>query len=244
MGVHRVWLESSRPLVGDVLRLTGDEARHAVRVKRIGVGDGVELLDGTGFVATGEVAATSTPGGGGGGGGVWLDVRIARVGVVERVSPWVEVCSATPKGARASELVEQLSQVGAAAWRPLITERGVVDPGEVKVERLRRVALESAKQCGRAWVMEIGEPIALAQALGGNGPAVVVADAEGGRYAKAGGDGTGVRLLIGPEGGWSDAERGLIGAAAGVTLARFGPHVMRIETAAVAAAAIVLDAAR
>ncbi len=71
---------------------------------------------------------------------------------------------------------------------------------------------------------------------------VVVADAEGTRYRPGSGGRAGVRLLIGPEGGWSDAERAAIGSAPGVLLARFGPHVMRIETAAVAAAAIVLDA--
>jgi 16S rRNA (uracil1498-N3)-methyltransferase len=152
------------------------------------------------------------------------------------------VWSATPKGPRAAELIEQLSQVGAAAWRPLMTERGVVDPGDVKVERLRRVALESAKQCGRAWVMEIGDPSPLDAALGAGDEPVVVADAAGGRYRPAAGAAS-VRVLIGPEGGWSDAERVAICAAPGITFASFGPHVMRIETAAVAAAAIILDAA-
>lgn len=243
MGIHRVWLEGSRPQVGDMVRLTGDEAKHALRVKRVGVGDAVELLDGAGYVAAGVVDGVSSPGGG----GIWMDVRVGRAGLAPQVAPRVEVCSPTPKGPRSAELVEQLSQVGAAAWRPLITDRGVVDPGEMKVERLRRVAHESAKQCGRAWVMEIGEPIALGAALVADGVQVVVADATGARYRSGPGVGA-VRVLIGPEGGWSDGEREVIAGTppgtSGVVLASFGPHVMRIETAAVAGAAVVLDAAR
>ncbi len=239
MGVHRVWIEGSRPLQGEVVRLSGDEAKHALRVKRVGVGDPVELLDGAGFVGSGAVERASVPGGG----GAWLDVRVASARTASPVLPRVEVCSATPKGPRAGELIEQLSQVGAACWRPLDTERGVVDPGDLKLDRLRRVALESAKQCGRAWVMEIGEPIALEAALAAGGAAVVIADGAGGAYRGGSGAAT-IRLLIGPEGGWSDAERGRIAAAPAAVLAGFGPHVMRIETAAVAAAAIVLHAAR
>jgi 16S rRNA (uracil1498-N3)-methyltransferase len=237
MSVHRLWIEGSRPNPGDVVRMTGDEARHALKVKRLAERERVELLDGAGFVATGEVSGASTPGGG----GVWLEVRVGETGIRPRVSPRVEVCSATPKGPRAGELVEQLSQVGAAAWRPLVTERGVVDPADAKLDRLRRVALESAKQCGRAWVMEIGEAIGLEAALAGGGT-VVVADAGGGAYRAPGGAG-GIRLIIGPEGGWSGGERDTIARAQGVRLACFGPHVMRIETAAVAGAAIALSSA-
>jgi 16S rRNA (uracil1498-N3)-methyltransferase len=240
MSLHRVWLDGPPPTPGDLLRLTGDEARHAVRVKRLAPGDHLELLDGAGLRAHAVVERTSTPGSGAT--GVWLDIRIASTGVADPVSPCLEVCSAVPKGPRAAELVEQLSQVGAASWRPLVAERSVVDPGDAKLDRLRRVALESAKQCGRPWVMAIDDEITLTAALDGPGP-VIVADASGGPLRAATAPAP-LRLLIGPEGGWTPRELDAIAAAPTATLARFGPHVMRIETAAVAAAAVIINAAR
>jgi 16S rRNA (uracil1498-N3)-methyltransferase len=137
-------------------------------------------------------------------------------------------------------MIDGLSEAGAAQWRALETERGVAEAGAHKLERVERHALEASKQCGRAWVMETGPGATLAEALrGGAGVRGVVADASGGAYA-ARGAGT-VRVLIGPEGGWTERE---LAAArdAGAEVARFGPHTMRIETAAVVAAAVVIAA--
>jgi 16S rRNA (uracil1498-N3)-methyltransferase len=148
----------------------------------------------------------------------------------------VEVVSAAPKGPRLGDMIDGLSQVGAASWSPLDSARGVVEPGAAKLGRLERIAAEAAKQCGRAWRLEIGAGLRFEDSLGGGN--VVLADALGAPY-KASGQGT-VRVLVGPEGGWDPRE---LDAArrAGVRIARFGPHAMRIETATVAAAAVILD---
>jgi 16S rRNA (uracil1498-N3)-methyltransferase len=167
-----------------------------------------------------------------------LDVRITLVRRVEPVVPRLEVWSATPKGSRVDELVDGLCQVGVAGWFALETARGVVDPRGTKLERLRKIAAEAGKQCGRAWRMEVEGPLGLGRALApAAGAAIVVADAAGEPFVATGA--RLVRLLIGPEGGWSPGEleraRG-----AGARINRFGPHTMRIETAAVAAAAVVM----
>lgn len=138
-------------------------------------------------------------------------------------------------------MIDGLSQVGAAAWRPLITERTVVEPRAGKLERLQRIAEESLKQCGRAWLLEIGSPIGFAAALRGaheRGDALVVADAAGGAPPPLAA-GAPVTLVVGPEGGLTDRESTLArehGAAA----IRLGPHILRIETAAVVGAAALL----
>lgn len=235
--MHRIYVqEASIPGPGGRLEITGDEAEHAARVKRLGAGDAVALLDGHGGVASGRVESAGREGRRG-----WcLIVTVDSARVADPVRPRVEVWSATPKGGRVDELVDGLSQVGAAAWSPLRAERSVVSPRETKLERLERVAWEAAKQCGRAWVLTIGRERAWDEALApAPGVRIVMADASGGVYEAT--RAQDVRLLVGPEGGWTEAEIAAA-RAAGVTVARFGPHAMRIETAAVVAAAVVLDA--
>jgi 16S rRNA (uracil1498-N3)-methyltransferase len=218
---------------GSTLTVSRDEALHAVRVKRAEVGERVRLLDGTGGVGIGEVVGVRPD----------LLVRVLERRVEPPVSPRLEVWSATPKGPRLEDMIEQLSQVGAALWRPLETELGVVEPGEGKMERCRRVARESAKQCGRAWVMEIGEAAALDDATAGG--AVLFGDAGAGgtrslREALPWQGHACVRLLIGPEGGFTPREVNRL-RETGAVGSRFGPHVMRIETAAVVGAGVILS---
>lgn len=236
--MHRVYLEGAWPGPGSVLAIGGDEARHALRTKRLRAGEHVEVFDGAGRVAlcvvesmadTGERRERE------------LVVRVSSATAVAQDQPRIEVWSATPKGARVDELVEGLSEVGAASWVPLLTARTVVEPRPAKLDRLRRLAVESAKQCGRAWILEIGRERTWSEAWApGPGVRVVLADAGGGAYQPGGAAPQVVRLLIGPEGGWTEKERQQA-QEAGAVVARFGPHAMRIETAAVAAAAIVHD---
>lgn len=225
----------SESAVGALIAPERSEGEHAVRVKRVAPGERVTLLDGAGAVGVGEVVSVR-PG---------LEVRVESVGRAEPVSPRVEVWSATPKGPRLEDMIDQLSQAGAALWRPLETDFGVVEPGSNKMDRCRRVAREAAKQCGRAWVMEIGESVGFDEALrGGEGVMVVLADALGAGWGAladhaAAPDWRTIRVLVGPEGGFSPAELGRA-SASGVRSARFGPHVLRIETAAVCAAARIV----
>lgn len=232
MAFHRIYTDF--PLAGSPRELTisGDEARHAVRVKRLEIGDPVQVLDGRGTVADCRIAAAEKRG------REWgLQLTVIGVGRVAPARPRLEVVSAAPKGTRLAELIDQLSQVGAAMWSPLESARTVVEPGAAKLERLERVAAEASKQCGRAWNLEIGPAQAFDSAIRSAG--AVLADASGAQYAPSGAEC--IRLVIGPEGGWTEAELDAARAAA-CRVARFGPHTMRIETAAVAAAAIVLDA--
>ncbi len=234
MTAHRIHVDDPVPPPQTELVIGGTEARHAIRVKRLESGDPVEILDGRGRIASGRVAGSAK-----GRNGEWeLTVAIEGVRIAEPNSPRIEVWAAPPKGSRIEEMIDGLSQAGAAAWMPLISARTVVEPRPHKLERLARVAAESSKQCGRAWLLEVGEGGDLARALA-PGAAIVLADASGDRYARCGEPV--LRVLIGPEGGWTNEEIATA-RAAGAKVARFGPHAMRIETAAVVAAAIIAQA--
>jgi 16S rRNA (uracil1498-N3)-methyltransferase len=233
MPSHRVY--SDEPLRPGTLTVAGEEAHHAVRVKRLESGDRLELLDGRGAVAQALIESIDRDRHG------WrLQLSIQTVSQTPPISPRIDVCSPAPKGQRLADLIDGLSQVGAAGWSLLDTRFSRGDPRPGQLERLERVAAEASKQCGRPWLLEIGEGLPFERAIEG-GPSIVLGDASGGPYARSGA--SDIRLLIGPEGGWSPEELDL-GRAAGIVVARFGPHTMRIETAAVAAAAIVLATER
>jgi 16S rRNA (uracil1498-N3)-methyltransferase len=211
--------------------VTGEEAKHAARVKRLEVGDRLEVLDGRGGVAEATIAGIEKVR------DEWrLRLEVSRVSRVDPVKPRVEVLSAAPKGPRLGDLIDGLSQAGAASWAPLHSEYAQAEPREAKLERLERTAAEASKQCGRAWLLEIGQGSEFAAAVR-SGP-VVFADASGGPYKPIGAPR--VILMVGPEGGWSPRELALA-REAGVAIASFGPHVMRLETAAVVATGVILD---
>ncbi|MDP1660699.1 MAG: 16S rRNA (uracil(1498)-N(3))-methyltransferase [Phycisphaerales bacterium] len=238
MSRHRLTLETTPPAAGTAFSLTGDEAWHAVAVKRVQKGDTVELLDGRGTVATATVTASDKRKR-----DALLDLRIESVRQEPPTSPRVELWSAVPKADRAAHMIDQLAQAGAALWRPLVASRSVTD-ADHKAERLQRIATEASKQCGRAWHLAIDPPVSVADAAAWSAShkppagAMLVADADGlppSALPRA----DHLVVLVGPEGGFTDAELITL-RAAGAASVRLGPHVLRTETAAVAAGVAML----
>ncbi|MBX3317823.1 MAG: 16S rRNA (uracil(1498)-N(3))-methyltransferase [Phycisphaeraceae bacterium] len=236
MAAHRIFLPFQVLEPGVTLSVSGDEAQHATRVKRLAQGDAIEVLNGAGQIASGIIERVGTRK------EHRLDLRIEGVESHPQPSPRIEVWSAAPKGTRLEEMIEGLSQTGCVLWRALICERTIVEPREGKLARLERIAVESAKQCGRAWTMRIGEPVAFGDALvAPDGERVLVADATGVHVREVPRSACrSVRLLVGPEGGLSPAEIGAA-EAAGIEVVRLGPHIMRIETAAVVGCATLVQ---
>lgn len=237
MALHRFYHPQLGPGPETIL-VEGEEARHAARVKRLRIGESVEVLSGEGRRAPATVAAIRKEGQG------WV-VELAGEAAVDDppLAPQIEVCSPAAKGDRLEQMIDQLSQVGAASWRPLITDRSGPGPREGKLERLRRVTIEAAKQCGRSRLLEIGSALRLAEALRGPG-AVWMLDAEGGPPgpapdSQANSEPYNNFILVGPEGGWTVPER-QAAQEAGAPLVQLGPLTMRIEVAAVVGAAAIM----
>jgi 16S rRNA (uracil1498-N3)-methyltransferase len=215
------------------IELPQAQVHHARDVLRMEEHTSVELFDDAGQVARGQLRFYGTQG--------------AFVLVEAVVSPGADlfrltIASAVPKGERSDWLIEKLSELGVSRFIPLATARSVVLPtGRGKKQRWERLAIEAAKQSHRAGVMRIDEltPLEAAVEAGwylsteaGARPIGELLRKEHGRT---------LRLFIGPEGGWTDGERAAFDVA-GLTAVRLTDTILRIETAAVAAAAVVVCA--
>ena len=210
--------------------LVGDEARHLARVMRCTVGDEVVVFDGSGTSWRARVASIGRD-------EVMLDMgeavtasRLTRVPLTLAV--------ALPKGERQKWLVEKLTELGVERLVPLATTRGVAEATPAAVERLSRGVVEACKQCGRDGLMQIGGPKGVAEVVGdaGSGAVLLVADRDGAPLQEIATAGNLVVALVGPEGGFTTEELATIEAAGGRRVS-LGPHVLRVETAAIALAA-------
>src|SRR4051812_29642857 len=146
--------------VGDAVTVEGDEAHHAVAVRRLRVGERVVLTDGAGTSVEGSVEST---------GKRVFTLAVESVERVEPPSPEVVVVQAIPKGERGELAVEVLTEIGVARIVPWAASRSVaVWKGERATKSLakwRVTAREAAKQARRSWFPEVTEPMTTAQVV-------------------------------------------------------------------------------
>jgi 16S rRNA (uracil1498-N3)-methyltransferase len=138
-------------------------------------------------------------------------------------------------------MIEKLTELGVTRYIPLLTERSVVDPREGKLERLKQTVIEAGKQCGRSSLMEIGPVTPWASFLDSEirRGSLWIAHPYGSTAGAASiPDNPQPHIIaVGPEGGLTDSE--LQSAAdAGAKLISLGHRILRIETAALAAATL------
>jgi 16S rRNA (uracil1498-N3)-methyltransferase len=223
---------------GWTVTVDGDEAHHAVVVRRLRVGEQVTLTDGLGLVATGEVAATSKRS---------FDVRVTALDEVAEPSPAVTVVQALPKGDRGELAVEVLTEIGVGRIVPWAAARSVAvwkgERAEKSHAKWRSTAREAAKQARRAWHPDV-PPLATTtdvRALVARADLAVVLHEEATEPlgAIAVPDAGEILVVVGPEGGLTDEEvAGFV--AAGAVAVRMGEEVLRTSTAGVAAVAALL----
>lgn len=224
---------------GDVVRVEGDEAHHAVAVRRLRVGEQVLLTDGDGALLRGEVATTAKR---------LVEVRALEVeAATTPPEPALVVVQALPKGERGELAVEVLTEVGVARIVPWAAERSVaVWKGERAVRSLARwrsTAREAAKQSRRRWhphVEELARTPDVAVLVAGADLAVVLHEDATASLADVNLPERGTCVVVvGPEGGLTDAEVAAL-EAAGATTVRLGAEVLRTSTAGLAACAALL----
>ena len=239
---HGAWLFADViPTEGASHWLSRDEARHATGSRRLRPGDPVTLFDGCGAVATAPLGNARREDGA-------LEVRVGPVRREPRQGRHVTVASAVPKGDRLATLMEGIGPLGVAEFVPVRAERSVVPWSDHLSQRCRRILVECAKQSHSPWVTGLpheGAPVhdvaGVVSATSAAGAIVLIADRAGEPLrdvARALDATRPATLLVGPEGGFSERERGAA-IAAGANPVSLGPSILRIELAATAAAALL-----
>lgn len=226
---------------GDRVRVEGDEARHAVVVRRTKVGEQVVLTDGDGTAVTGEVVESEKNA---------LVVHVADVRREDPPVPHVTVVQAIPKGDRGELAVEVLTEVGTdrvvpwAAARCVGVWRG--ERAEKSLAKWRATAREAGKQSRRSRLPEV-TPVASTADVAGLLEAadlgVVLHEAATTSFADLplGPEVRSVVVVVGPEGGLADDEVAAFADVEGVHVVTVGPTVLRTSTAGVVAVGALLS---
>ncbi|OYV93282.1 MAG: 16S rRNA (uracil(1498)-N(3))-methyltransferase [Planctomycetia bacterium 21-64-5] len=228
----------AEPIHSGQTRLVDEEAHHLAHVMRAHTGDEVVVFDGSGAEWAARVARI---------GRSEVDLELFERREVDReLHLRLTLAVALPKGDRQRWLVEKAVELGVHRLQPLLTERGVAQPIDKALVRLRRTVIEASKQCGRNRLMEIAPPVDCLDciAAASEGDAVrAMADPCGTQSVGsflAGINPSAARALtclIGPEGGFSKRELD-VAQQYGWPLVTLGRRILRVETAAVYLAAV------
>ena len=236
MSRHRLYI--SQPISGNKeLTVEGEQAHYLSRVLRLKPGSNVTLFDGSGSEYPSVVVAAKRQ-------IVVLQIGQAVSRDTESHLP-LRLIQGISRGERMDFVVQKATELGVQRISPVLSEFSVVklksDRAQRRMQHWNKIAQSACEQCGRNKLPIIDEPIALHELLQRNEiaacklllqPCAPVSLQQIDKVESA------VDLLIGPEGGLSDAEIELA-THAGFTAVSLGPRVMRTETAALAAVAII-----
>lgn len=243
---HPRFYTTQIPNVGQV-DLNPEDARHACSVLRLRIGDRVSLFDGQGNESAGEIVRCGKSA---------VTVQVDALQRLSReLSSQLLLFVSLPKGDRQKQLVDVLVQLGVHAMTPLVCQRSVAQPTDNTLERLQRTVIESSKQCGRNQLMLILPPVSLQQLasshsswnVAGAGietpPLRLFAHPIGADKSLLAAlqpaiknQLTSAAIAIGPEGGLTEQESAHL-ASNGWQQVHLGRRILRVETAAIFAAA-------
>jgi 16S rRNA (uracil1498-N3)-methyltransferase len=219
--------------------LGGDDAKHLTKVLRVEVGQRYEISDNR-DVYLAEIATAHK-------GEVAFRTLEKLPPEPERVR--ITLCAALIKFDHFEWMIEKATELGVSEIIPVIatrTERGLDRAAEKRIERWRRIVLEASQQSRRAFLPEVADAIPFSKVLAQQGHRFVLDEEPGAPSlfsalpaARTAEDS--VAILVGPEGGWTDAERSAF-VSAQWTRVTMGPLILRAETAAMAALSVVTTA--
>lgn len=221
---------------GDYTVLDGENGRHASRALRMRVGEAVTLCDGCGTDYSGEIERIS-------GDEVTVHI-ISRQKNESESTVRITLYAGMPKADKLDLIVQKATELGAVCIAPVMTARCVSKPdaksAEKKRERLKRIALEAAKQSGRGIVPDVCLPESFKSAVENAKGAKILFYEGGGRDIAAciPPRAEEIAVFIGPEGGF-DADEVEFARAHGAETATLGPRILRTETAPLAAISII-----
>jgi 16S rRNA (uracil1498-N3)-methyltransferase len=231
----RVYVPSEQ-LSGPRVVLGGEPHRHLAKVLRLAAGDQGLVFDGGGTEIEARVVAV---------GSRTIELELGQRRAVVSAPVTITLLQAVPRGERMDIIVQKATELGVARIVLVQAQRSVARPSASRVRRWQTIAQEAARQSGRADVPEVTGPLALPEAVAQvrDGTRLVLWEEEHGRPLRSTLDGTAqIALLVGPEGGLAVQE--VVEARThGFVPVGLGPRILRVETAAIVAVALVQAAA-
>ncbi len=231
----------------EAVELIGDELRHLKKVVRLKPGNTLKLFNGKGLMAEAEVESIGSS-------IATLRVKTFYESEVGESALGISLLQGLLKGDKNELIVQKATELGVEAVVFFNAEHSVAKvsgaQAEAKLKRLKRVALEAAKQCGRSILPVIDFKVGLEAAALACGEAsckILFSEVEEERGLKgffmresagAAANTSRAALIVGPEGGFSDGETALA-VEAGFTPVRIGPRRLRAETAAIVALSLI-----
>jgi len=209
---------------------------HVIRVLRLRLGDPITVFDGSGNDYAGEIVGTARRG---------VEVRVGAGRPVDMESPLrLVLLQGLCRGPRMDIVVQKATELGVSEIRPVLGERAVVRLAEERTagrtEHWQRVAVSACEQCGRSRIPPVHAPAPLVEALAALEPGThgLMLDPRAESGLPTAPLAPGLALLIGPEGGLTEAERELA-LSHSFAPVRLGPRILRTETAPLSALSIL-----
>ena len=215
--------------------LSSRESAHAYKSRRLRKGSTLQLINGLGMSADGEIESTE---------GDRLVVLVSNIMQHPEPARRCKIAVAIPKGDRQRFMIEMLTQLGVAEVIPLQCERSVTACKQSILEKWQRYAIEACKQSQNPWLPQIQSCCSLESMLHqmtSTRGAIGYADVNGGNCDKLLKQEKDITMCIGPEGGFSQSEFDVF-EQTGAYAVRLGQYILRTETAAVVAATQVVSA--
>jgi len=213
------------------IAISGVQALHGLRARRIRQGDALVVINGNGLLADGTANEVDLRHN-------LLGVDIESITRVEQTTPSLILAAALPKGERLTTMLDMATQLGISRFIPLDCEFGVVRYQPKMKERWQRVLESATKQSRRAWIPTVDDPMNVEQVVAnanrsdllmfGDHRAGLSTDSKSGKACSR------IFVLVGPEGGFSGREQALLRGCPVSLASAIGNHVLRVETAAVA----------
>lgn len=228
---------AASPVSGELIRLSGSEGKHAATVRRMRAGEGIQLSNGNGLRVVGTVDAVL---------GNELAIRVAEVAEEALPNPRLQLIQALAKGDRDELAIQAATELGVASVIPWQADRSISrwDGPKVKkgVERWQVIVNEAAKQALRSLFPTVSVPVTTRQLAAAvkDYSLLLVLDptADQPMTSVQLPDAGLVGIAVGPEGGISDEELGVL-SAAGAVRVRLGAEILRTSTAGVAAVSVL-----
>ena len=242
MSEHRRFFVDPSSISSGSVTIVGSTARQIVKVLRLREGDSIQLFDGTGAEYAASITSTSK------------DTITAQITNTRKcfLDPTIQLTLAIslPKSDKMDLIVQKTTELGISEIVVVNSERTISRPDGVKfadrLDRWRRIAAEAAEQCGRSKVPQIEggiEFVDLAKCVGQYSLALIAWEEEQTQSLKqtlrARADAQSILLIIGPEGGFPEREVEMVKSAGAVSVS-LGRRVLRSETAAIAACAVIM----